>query len=495
MRLIVAYCFYFMFGLSYLFGHDLTIGNKHDSFINVEVNNIDLKEDYLITNLYFDFSDINLKKNRQVVITPIIINGYHYKELTSITVAGRNRWHTIKRNHEENGLILKSWGKNRILNYEYSDSIPFEEWMFKATLILKYQVIGCTSCPKEDGEFAIAETFIQEDNYSTPDFIYVVPEEEQIKRREISARAYIDYPVNLTEIIPDFKRNPIELGKIKATLDSIRNDEDISVLSLHITGYASPEGEYDNNLRLAKGRTESLKNYVQKLSNFPLEIITTEYEASDWEGLENWLDNNRDNKNLRNISTILDIVKSNIDPKQKNYIIKNSYPKEYEWLLANVYPSLRHSDYKIEFEIKTYSLVSEIIEIMQTYPQKLSLSELFIVAESQPEGSELYDRAFELAVNLYPQNEIANINASIAAMQRNDMVSAKRYLARSGQSPEADYLRAVYSMIQKDYSTAKLIFGELIYSSEPVVAEQAQIILNEMANQDNKTSLAWKLIN
>ena len=44
-----------------------------------------------------------------------------------------------------------------------------------------------------------------------------------------------------------------------------------------------------NNTRLAQGRTETLKDYVQRLYNFPSGVMATDYEPEDWAGLERYL--------------------------------------------------------------------------------------------------------------------------------------------------------------------------------------------------------------
>lgn len=59
--------------------------------------------------------------------------------------------------------------------------------------------------------------------------------------RSISARAYIDFPVNKTQIFPSYRRNPSELAKIRATIDSVRNDENLSITNIHIKDMPRPK--------------------------------------------------------------------------------------------------------------------------------------------------------------------------------------------------------------------------------------------------------------
>lgn len=65
------------------------------------------------------------------------------------------------------------------------------------------------------------------------------------------------------------------------------------------------------------------------------------------------------------ILKIIDDVTLKPDPKEKK--IKRLYPQEYRYLLKNVYPGLRRSDYEITFEYKEFTL-TEAKEIYKTKP-------------------------------------------------------------------------------------------------------------------------------
>ena len=94
----------------------------------------------------------------------------------------------------------------------------------------------------------------------TPRPVYVRPTAEAVKSRSLSGSAFIDFPVNKTVIYHDYRRNTAELGRIEATIDSVRNDRDVTITSVWLKGYASPESPWTHNRMLAIGRTEALKN-------------------------------------------------------------------------------------------------------------------------------------------------------------------------------------------------------------------------------------------
>ena len=467
----------------------IPVGPKTDSFLGYNVENVELAGDNLVAEVSLDFSQVNLPSNREVTCTPMWVNGTDTLFFNSFTIAGRGRFYYDIRNTQPTDVVYKGWGKNRGELSKESNPLAanvntlvttYQPWMENATFELCVLETGCAYCRKTDNDFALAQTDFTPRLYEA-EFLFVTPEAETVKTREISARAYIDFPVNKTEIYPDFRRNPMELAKIRATIDSVKNDKDITITSLHISGTASPEGPYQNNVRLAKGRTEALAEYVRKLYSFPKGFIKESYEPVDWAGLEEWLKKNT----IENGEAILNIVTGSLPPEERNNNIKKYYPKQYAWLLENVYPSLRHSDYAIEFNIRTFTSAEEIIEIMQTQPSKLSLNELFVAAQSVEEGSEVYNDAMEIAVRMYPNDETANLNAGVAALKRGDYTQAKRFLDKSGNSDQAEYSRAVYEALNGNEAEAYEMFMKLSSCDNREVREKAALAARQLSEKLN----------
>ncbi|MDE6528268.1 MAG: hypothetical protein K2L78_04415, partial [Muribaculaceae bacterium] len=232
-----------------------------------------------------------------------------------------------------------------------------------------------------------------------------------------------------------------------------------------------------NNVRLAKGRTEALKTYVETLYRFEPGFITTSYEPEDWEGLRDWVEKS----NIENRDGILAISNGPLAPDPRDAKIRSTYPTQYAFLLANVYPALRHSDYKIDYTIRSYSTPEEIIEVLYTRPQNLSLQEFFTAASSLEPGSQTYNDLFETAVRLYPDSEVANLNAASSAIQRGDYAGAARYLDKAGDSPQAVYNRGIVAAMQADYETALQLFRRaamLRVADAPAAVEQVESLMN-----------------
>ena len=442
---------------------------KKDAF-GMKADDVNMAKNgrYMAVTMDMDLSDLKVKHDRAVVMTPSIVKGDSVVTLHSVGVYSYNRWYYYKRNGE---TMITGYGETSYMKrhapeaLEYEAVIPYKAWMDGSELVLALDEYGC--CNKVyDSE---SEVLFRYDGPYRPDFLYVSPKVEAVKVRNISGTAFIDFPVNETTISPEYRNNIMELGKITAGIESVREDEDVSLLNISIKGYASPESPYENNAKLAKERTAALKAYVCQLYPFAQESISTSFEPEDWEGLRKFVEAST----ITNKAEILAIIDSSLDPDPKEWKLKSTYKSEYRYLLDNCYPALRHTDYVIEYSVRSYSDPAEIAVIIRTKPQNLSLNEFHVYAQSLEVGSPEFIEVFETAVRMYPEDEVANLNAANTAMGRGDMKNALRYLDKAGDSIEAVYARGVYEFIQKNYDEArplleKALAGGVEQAREPI---------------------------
>ena len=433
--------------------------------------------DLMTVGMELQLDDYQLKGDKASIFTPVLVNGRDSVQLNPVGLYSRIRYIQYLR---DGGVGIGGTDETsfkyakRPATMELLQSVPYADWMSGATLYLRRCDYGCCHTLVDEDVVPLARW--QETTYA-PSFHYVTPKAEAVKMRELKGRAYIDFPVNKTEIYPEYRNNPAELLKIVATIDSVRNDADVTIKAITIKGYASPESPYANNTRLAKGRTATLKQYVRNLYHFDENLISTGFEPEDWEGLRAFVATS----GLTHKNEILALIDDpTIAPDPKEALIKSRYPEEYAFLLKTVYPGLRHSDYTIEYTIRHYNDVAEIRNVMATAPQKLSLEEMFALAKSLEPGSDAYNEVFETAVRMYPNDETANLNAANSAMQRNDMESAEKYLAKSGESDAAIYSRGVYAVQTGDYAKALELFGRVADTMPEAAAALTEI--NQIMN-------------
>ena len=393
--------------------------------------------------LDIDLSTVGVPSNKMVLFTPMVVNGEDTLSLSSVGVLGRRRYFYYERNQKRYPEVFENENfrnNDKPNSFKWAETMPYEKWMDGSSLKLRKQVFGCCNDLVEESIVDLTQY-----NDYHPVFKWIVPEAELEKVRFLEGSAFIDFVVSTTDIRPDYRENRRELGKIIGTIDSLKADADIKMDTITIKGFASPESPYDNNTRLAKGRTQALKDYVTQLYAFDENFIMTSYEPEDWEGLRRFVESS----NISHKSEILSIIDCSLEPDPKEWKLKSTYPEEYKFLKETCYPALRHSDYKIVYKIRTFTDINELKRVFAESPAKLSLREFFNLSSAYEPGTEEFNKVFEVAVLIYPNNEIANLNAANAAMGVGELSKAERYLAKAGNSPEAEYAREVLAALKK----------------------------------------------
>ena len=423
--------------------------------VRIEDLRMERNGNYLTIQMNVVLTGLKIESNRAVLLTPSIMQeGTDTLALPSIGLYGRTRYYQYVRGDGTlSGPDEDAYRASEMPDtVAYSHIVPYETWMNHSQLELMRRDFGC--CHTLLAEHGFRLNGYRESEPWRPVLAYVRPEATGEKIFSLSGSAFVDFPVDRTVIYPDYRRNTAELGKIAATIDSVRGDRDITITTVHLKGYASPEGTYAHNTYLAKERTEALRRHILRLYDFDDETIRTDYEPEDWEGLRRYVEAS----NLEHRTEILACIDTPLEPDAKERRIRSNYPEEYRFLLQHCYPALRHTDYRIDYTVRHYSDVEEIKEILRTKPQKLSLEEFYLAAQTYEPGSEAFNEVFETAVRMYPDDETANLNAANTALQRRDFQAASRYLAKAGDTPEATYARGILAYLTGDVKEAQSLW-------------------------------------
>lgn len=451
--------------------------NTKDIIPGVSIGNFNMNREgkYLAVEMDLDMGGLDVDANRAVLLTPRLVNGTDSIDLPSVGIYGRRRYYYYVRNgmgsiSGENEKVYRASGKPESLAYD--NLTEYKGWMDGATLKFYRSDWGCCHEILAEYEGILGrhrEAFF-------PELVFVQPQAEVMKSRSLSGSAYIDFPVDQTVIYPDYRRNTVELSKIQVTIDSVRNDKDVTITSVWLKGFASPESPYRHNTELAIGRTAALKKHIGQLYLFADSVIRTDYEPEDWVGLRRYVEQS----NIDHREEILALIDSDMEPDAKEAKIKRTYPQEYRFMLQNFYPALRHTDYRIDYHIRTFSEVEEIKRIMAEKPQKLSQNEFYLVAREYEPGTVEFTDVFETAVRMYPDDKIANLNAANAAIRRDDFGTARRYLDKAGDSAEAAYARGALAVREGDYGTAVTYLKE----ADSKGLEKAKETLKELEERE-----------
>ena len=442
------------------------------SFLKVDRLNIGRQDDMLNIVVDIDPADIRPGRDREVVFTPVLRarNSADSLELPTVVIAGKNRYLLADRHGfvTPGGNIYRAGHQGTAT---MTAQVPFADWMTQSRLVMRQETANCCDPLAEGPETPLAELDFVPKPFS-PELPYIALTGDSVVELTAEGRAYIDFVVNRTEIKPTYRRNRIELAKIIESIDRVRNDSMCTVTALTFKGYASPEGPYSNNVRLAMGRTNALKEYVRSQYGFPASIMHSDYEPEDWEGLRRWMEQST----LPHKEEFLQIIDSDMEPDPKDHYMRSRFPEEYALVLDSVYPALRHSDYTVKYAIRTTVDVEKLKQMMRETPERLRPVDFYRIAASYPTGSPEYEEALMKAVEMYPHDAEANINAANISIRHGDFEAASRYADRAGERPEAVFTRAVLADHNGDRARALSLMQQAAQAGfEPATVEAARL--------------------
>ena len=291
----------------------------------------------------------------------------------------------------------------------------------------------------------------------SPIVAYIQPTVEVVKNRSEQYEAHLDFPVNKSVILTDFMNNHSELVNIHSMFDKIQNDKNLTVQSISIEGFASPEGPLAFNEQLSKKRAEALKDYLVKNEKASAKLYKVTFGGENWDGLVKALESS----SMKDKETFLNIIKNTTnDVKRKQEIMKVGGGAPYRTMLKEIYPGLRKVNCKIDYTVVNFDVEQGRI-IIRENPKYLSLNEMYQVANSYPKGSKDFVDVFDIAVRMYPTDAVANLNAAAVALSQKDINTALKYMEKADHTT-AEFLNntGVYNFLNGDIQRATAAFEQ-----------------------------------
>lgn len=427
-----------------LLGGNINVLNKEVKKVGNDVNvNMDLRMD-----------NLKLKSNKGLLLIPMIVNQDDTLKMPAMEIMGRKRYIYYQRNHQTATmsplLVIKRKNKtSQTLHYNYSTA--YRLWMTNSQLIIGQDKCGCHQAILQEGLLTHLGEALP--GPMQLQYAYVPPKAEPIKARQEKGSARLNFNINKASINTSLGNNDAELNKMRKTIDLVKNDPDVHITSIILHGYASPDGSYANNEKLAISRTKAVYDYL--LSLYPVEKKLFQFTstAEDWQGVRNYVaQNDIPQKNIVN-----SILQSSMKPDEMERAIAAKAGDAHRYFIRQVYPQLRRTEYTVSYEVRDFNL-EEARRVIKTRPQKLSLKEMYAVANSYEKGSKEYNEVFDIAVKMFPEDELANLNAAYTAIHRGDKVSAEKYLKKAGNRPEKDNALGALAVLKQDFQSAKTYF-------------------------------------
>lgn len=464
---------------------------SYEGTIKIEPLRLEQRGEFLHIDVDLVLDEVKVKSTRGVDFIPQLVTPAAIHVLPRVSLKGRNEFLAYERKLSVMSArekaeytvpyLVEKNDKKKSGTIEYRYVLPYEDWMADAKLDIQRDECGCGESALMDVESAFDKVTLERmlvPYVVTPHLAYVEPSIEKIKSRDIQAECFLDFAVNKVDIRPNYMNNPKELAKIHDMIDELKSDADVNVKRLDIIGYASPEGTFAGNKRLSEGRAMALRNYLATKYDFSQNQYYILFGGENWEGLLKMLDA----VELDGKEEIVDIIRNTPDDRvRKNKLMSFRGGAPYRFLLKNVYPTLRVAICKVSYDIKNFN-IEEAKEVIKRRPQNLSLNEMFMVANSYPKGSREFIDIFETAVRIYPESEIANMNAAAAALSRNDLVNAERYLEKAKSDdylPEYNNAMGVVTLMKENYELSE----KYLKIAEELGLEAAKSNLEELAKK------------
>jgi hypothetical protein len=223
----------------------------------------------------------------------------------------------------------------------------------------------------------------------------------------------------------ELKNNSVQefvkmLQKINADREGLNLD------NVEVSAYASPDGGFNINDKLANERRKVSEQYVnQELKRINMNAnVDAKYTAQDWEGFQELVKAS----DIQDKDIILRVLSMYKDPEEREQQIKN-ISSAFRELADGILPQLRRSRLTINYETVGRS-DDQILQQIKDDATKLSIEELLYGAALK-EDLNLQEDIYKLATEVYPNDARAYNNLATIQYARGNYDAARQYIQKA----------------------------------------------------------------
>ena len=266
--------------------------------------------------------------------------------------------------------------------------------------------------------------------------------------------ANIKFLIQQTELRKsELKNNSIK--EFVSLLKRINEDkETLNLNNIEISAYASPDGGYSLNNKIANQRQLNAEKYVEKqLKEIEMDShIEAKYTAQDWEGFQELVKAS----NIQDKEVILRVLSMYKDPEEREKQIKNM-SEGFQELADGILPELRRARLTINYEVIGRD-DEQIQNLLKTDAKQLSVEELLyaaILTEDKKEQMDIY----QTTTKIYPKDARAYNNIATLEFANGNYSAAKQYaqkaLSLNSNCKEANANLGLIALANGDLNTAE----------------------------------------
>jgi tetratricopeptide repeat protein len=363
------------------------------------------------------FPEKYMKRKAVVTVVPELRYG---KGLVSTGVKNTFQGEKVKGNHQQVSYRLGG-------RYTLKTSFNYVPEMQQSDLYLAFEarkgkkVVKIPAVKVANGIIATSELYKQvifvDGGCLAPDSFQRVREEKQ--------EAGIKFLVNQANLRKsELQNNSIQ--EFVRMLKRINQDrERLNLRNVEVKAYASPEGGFAFNDKLANKRQTTGETYVkgQLKANKISTGIDAGYTAQDWDGFQRLVQAS----NIQDKDVILRVLSMYKDPQERETQIRNM-SEGFRELAFAILPELRRARLIINYE----TIGRSDDEITAQYKQdasKLTADELLYLATLVDDNEQA--KVYETTAKLYDKDYRAYNNLATLAIKKGDKETALRYLEQA----------------------------------------------------------------
>ncbi len=341
-------------------------------------------------------------------------------------------------------------------NYTMRSNFAFVPEMAKSELYLKFdakvgkKVVEVPAVKVADGVLATSTLISSTVSKSTGDvasdaFQYVIAQKKEAQIKYLIEQAKVRNSELKSTSIQDFIQT---LRDIKADQKGFEID------NIDISAYASPDGGFDYNKKLAAEREKTSSAFVaDQLKELELDAhVDTKYTAQDWEGFKELVANS----NIQDKDVIVRVLSMYEDPEEREAQIRN-LSAAFSELADEVLPELRRARLTVNYNIIGRS-DDEIQAQYKNDASQLSVEELLYSATLTENDAEK-EGIYKTTIAQYPADYRAYNNLGQLAIKKGDLNAAKNYLAQAaakqGNASEVNANQALIAIAEGKTEEAK----------------------------------------
>lgn len=253
--------------------------------------------------------------------------------------------------------------------------------------------------------------------------------------------------------------NTNAMDELWKEIQATNGNAKLDLQEINIESYASPDGSYDFNYKLAGEREKNTDAYVRKqlqqakITEFG--NLTANFTAEDWEGFKKLVSQS----NIQDKDLILNVLTMYKDPEERETQLRQ-LASVFEELADQILPQLRYSRITASVNIVGKS-DQELIETAKSNPISLTVEEI-LYAATLTDDLATKQQIYDSATAVYPKDYRTWNNLGMVQYQRGNYKGAAASFKKANSiqnNPESNMNLALLSMKDGDYAQANKQLG------------------------------------